>query len=44
MRLRITTIRRNARPHHSEAVVGLAKDGIRAYRVLHVDDEVGRPG
>jgi hypothetical protein len=43
-RLCITTFRRNALPLHSEAVVVLAKDGIRAYRVLYVDDEVGRPG
>ena len=31
-------------PHHGEVVVGLAKDGIRACRVLYVDDEAGRPG
>lgn len=36
-RLCITTFRRNALPLHSEAVVVLAKDGIRAYRVLYVD-------
>lgn len=39
-RLRITTFRRDAPLHSSEAVVVLAKDVARAYRVLYVDYEV----
>jgi hypothetical protein len=42
MEVSLTTFRRNALPHHNEAVVVLAKDGIGAYRVLYVDEEVGR--
>jgi general secretion pathway protein K len=41
-RLRITTQRRAVRPRYSEAVVVLAKDGVRPYRILYVVDDAGQ--
>jgi general secretion pathway protein K len=41
-RLRITTQRRAVRPRYSEAVVILAKDGARPYRILYVVDDAGQ--